>query len=140
MHKSKSRQDADIKIPDRRISETILDFASILLDTMEPPVALTECRSVIQIAVTIWNAGALAMPIWGSPSHVANLTSTLEAAPMPLSTRAAIMALQRRRTTQFGNDPRAVGEWDVIPDGTGGFRFRCDARLPQEVIRRLSAE
>jgi hypothetical protein len=48
----------------------------------------------------------------------------------PAIVLAGFDALDASRVTDYANDPRCVGEWDLIPDDVGGFMFKCDARLP----------
>lgn len=48
----------------------------------------------------------------------------------PTEMLEAIDTLNARRMAEYGDDPRCVGEWDLLPDGLRGYKFPCDARLP----------
>jgi hypothetical protein len=52
---------------------------------------------------------------------------TLRAPTMTREMAALLEALSQHRLERFSDDPRAVGEWDVVPDGEGGYSLRCDA-------------
>lgn len=119
-----------VAVPDRKISETILDFGGPLLSLAPESVTIESMRKAMQLVLTVWNAYVLAMPIWGEPHHLERFKETLRAHTMPPEMAALMEILSKRRLERFSVDPRAVGEWDVVPDGEGGYTLRCDARMP----------
>jgi hypothetical protein len=123
------KQRDPVKIPTRKISETILDFGEPLLSHLDETPPIEVMRKTLMIVVTVWNAHVLAMPIWGERQHLENLTRRLDGPGAMEDIRDTIDALTRRRKERFTDDPRAVGEWAVtLIDGE--YRLRCDARLP----------
>ena len=126
-----------VLLPKSKISMTILEFAEPLFAHFPEIPPIDALRNLLKIVITVWNAHTLAMPIWGEPQHLDNLNEVLGGPAPPLWTAAAVAALTDRRHERFGDDPRAVGEWAIEPDGDG-FVFRCDARLPDSVLPRDS--
>ena len=122
-----------MRIPERKISETVLEFGEPLLGALEAP-TVEEYRRGLEIVITVWNAHGISMANpHGRTVYLKELSryrkrAAADGAP-PLFL-AAFDALNARRVTDYADDPRCVGEWDLIPDGTGGYKFRCDARLP----------
>lgn len=118
--------------PDRKISETILDFAAPALSHLPPKPPLELFRQMMQLVIAAWNYGSMTFSIWRAatgkdyrPEWNAMMT---KAGP---EARAVLDELMRRRASEpFHQDQRAVGEWSLHPDGHGSFNFRCDARLP----------
>ncbi len=127
-----------IEVPDRKISETILDFGEPLLSRFDESAPIHVVREAVMIVITVWNAHVMAMPIWGEPGHLENLEAILRAHPEPPGAPPLVDSLSKRRRERFASDPRAVGRWDVVPDAHGGFKLVCDARLPRgvEPLRR----
>lgn len=119
-------------VPDRKISETILDFAEPVIGPVigsNPPIA--ALTSMFQIIITIWNAHVMATPIWGQPDILAEVRRTIAGPGAPPELRIMFKLLSDRRLELFGTDYRAVGEWSVIADKGTGFKLRCDARMPR---------
>ncbi len=117
-------------IPSRKVSETLLDFGAPVLELAPPFASRESLREVLMTVITIWNACAMDMDVWGQPDMLQDLRLRLADPKLPAPMRALTEALILRRKERFGHDPRAVGDWDVVLNGDGGFRFRCDARLP----------
>jgi hypothetical protein len=122
-----------IAVPTRKISETLLDFAAPVLAEYPPPAPLAVVRAVLQFAITVWNAHVMTLPVWNHPEPLAQLRQLADRPDAPPPMKGWLDRLTQRRRHTFAEDPRAVGEWSVTSDGAGGFRFRCDARLPPDV-------
>ena len=117
-------------IPQRKISETIIDFGAPLIADLDPGQPLEIVRSVFAIVITVWNAHVMAMPVWGRPQLLQQLGELVQApgsAPQLTDTCAQLAA---RRQAHFAQDPRAVGEWSVTIDPQGRMRLHCEARVP----------
>ncbi|MDI1442429.1 hypothetical protein [Polyangium sp. 6x1] len=121
-------------VPDRKISETILDFGEPLLSQLGPVPPVDAARNALTIVITVWNAHVMAMPIWGIPEHLARVQALLRDPVAQQGMKEAFAALSARRREKLNDDPRAVGEWSILPDGHGGHRFRCDARVPPSLL------
>src|SRR5512134_3399598 len=128
-HRSADRPQA-VGIPQRKISETIIDFGAPLIADLDPGQPLEIVRSVFAIVITVWNAHVMAMPVWGKPQLLQQLGELLQApgtAPQLIDTCAQLAA---RRPGHFAQDPRAVGEWSVTIEQRGRVRLHCEARVP----------
>ncbi|MBK7399625.1 MAG: hypothetical protein IPJ34_26045 [Myxococcales bacterium] len=120
-----------IFVPERKMSETILDFAAPLLEPLGPVPALADARGAIELAINVWNLHVMATSLWGKPQFLAEARQVACRPGSPPGLAAVFEALGERRRTSFLNDYRCVGEWSLGPDGAGGHSLRCDARLPE---------
>jgi hypothetical protein len=111
------------------IADTILDFARVVLCQIPEPPALQVLQKTLELAISVWNAHALAAPAWGKPENLAELSHLvlLSASPQMLS---AFEALRGERLSRFADDLRVVCEWQVTADEQGRARLDCSARLP----------
>jgi hypothetical protein len=130
----------EVEVPDRKISETILDFGEPLLSRFEAETPIEVYRKAMMIVITIWNAHVMAMPIWGKPRHLEDLEAVFRRVPELPGEPAMLDLLAKRRREMFGTDPRAVGLWDLVLDDQYGLKLRCDARLPHGVKARYRAQ
>lgn len=120
--------------PERKISETIIDFGDPLVSQLDSGLPIEAVRSVFQMVITIWNAHVTAMPCWGRPQFLADLEQRLRDPQMPPEAVEALRTLSRRRSLpRFVSDDRAVGEWSLV-GGVEGWRLRCDARAPSTKV------
>lgn len=120
-----------IFVPDRKISETILEFAEPILKPLGPVPELEPARRVLDLAVAVWNFHAMATPLWGKPHFLAEARAKMAGPDNPPGVATIFETLLERRASLYGDDYRAVGTWSLDPDGAGGHSFRCDARLPE---------
>ena len=121
-------------IPQRKISETIIDFGAPLIQDLDPNPPIEIVRATFTIVITVWDAHVMAMPVWGKPEVLAQLRALLRtpnAAPQLIDTYTALSA---RRLEHFRDDPRAVGEWNVQFDQAGGIRLHCEAHVPPSLM------
>jgi hypothetical protein len=111
------------------IADTILDFARVVLCQMPEPPALAALQKTLELAISVWNAHALAAPAWGKPENLAELSHlvALSASPQMLS---AFEALRGERMARFADDLRVVSAWQVTADELGRARLDCSAHLP----------
>ena len=120
--------------PERKISETIIDFGEPLVSELASGMPLEMIRSTFEMVITVWNAHVTAMPRWGRPQFLADFEQRLGDPQMPLEAAVALRALSERRSLpRFASDDRAVGEWSLV-GGAKGWRLRCDAREPSTVV------
>jgi hypothetical protein len=119
-----------VGMPDRKISEAILEFAQPILDPLGEEPELAEARRALDLAVGVWNFHAMATPLWGKPEYLAEARAKMRDPGTPPELSAIFESLLARRASLYGDDLRVVGEWSLGSDGRGGHSFRCDARLP----------
>ncbi len=118
-----------IVVPERKLSETILDFAAPLLEPFGPAPELDEARRVVALAISVWNFHVMATPIWGKPKFLAQARKKMCASP---NAKAALFeVLEQRRREFFNNDYRVVGAWSFESDAMGNGTLRCEGRLPE---------
>lgn len=123
------------RFPDRKISETILDFAAPAFGHLPPEPPLETFRQMMLIVIAVWNFGSMSFSIWEkqrTKDYVAEWDRMMRRADP--QARALFEELLRRRASEpFKTDQRAVGEWSVVATGPKGqFNFRCEARIPQD--------
>ena len=111
--------------PDRKISETFLDFASPLLNAMPDNAGEREFESVLKLAFTVWNAVVLADAA-GEEKHLSEMRKLLSRDPV---SRSLVEQMIVRKRTQFGDDHRLIGEYRLRVEN-GGFNLRAEARSP----------
>jgi hypothetical protein len=111
------------------LADTILDFARVVLCQIPEPPALPVVQKTLELAISVWNAHALAAPAWGKPENLAELSHlvALSASPQML---AAFEALLGERLSRFADDVRVVCEWHLSADEQGRARLDCSARSP----------
>lgn len=116
--------------PLRKLSETLLAFGEPLISQLGADAPLSVCKQGMQLVITVWNAGAMAMPAWGEPELVRQLEQTLAQTAIASPMRDLLQQMLVRRRELFGADPRAVGEWALVPQADAGWVLRCSAHLP----------
>lgn len=111
------------------IADTILDFASVVLRQIVEPSGIDTLRQTIELAVSVWNAHVLALPEWGQPEHLMELSRliSLSSSPQMLAVFEQLSDVKRAR---FAADLRVVCDWQVTADELGRTRFDCSARKP----------
>lgn len=120
--------DRTIVLPERKISETILELAAQVLGPLDQLPSLNAARGAIELTVDAWNLHALAAfgdeskPLAEARAELRQRGTSREAAPI-------FEALLELRATKYKDDHRIVGDWHLGPDGRGGHAFRCEARL-----------
>ena len=121
-------------VPDRKISETIIDFGAPLVAELDDEQSLDVVRAVFKLIITIWNAHVTAMPVWGKPEPLVQLKALLKNPAALPEMIDAYHTLTQRRLAHFADDPRAVGEWDVVVATTGRIHLRCQAHVPPALM------
>jgi hypothetical protein len=111
------------------IADTILDFARVVLCQIPDPPALSVLQQTLELAISVWNAHALAAPAWGKPESLAELSHLVALSASP-QMHSAFDALRSERLARFADDLRVVCEWQVTADELGRTRLDCSARSP----------
>jgi len=117
-----------------KISRTIVEFGLPLIEQLPPAPSRELCEQTFQLIILIWNAHVFAR-FWNQPQHLAALGDTLRNATaegaLPIDALDAFETLSaRRQQSQFVDDPRAVGHWELRGTAAGRWNLYCDARLP----------
>lgn len=114
-------------LPNRKISETFLDFAEPLLETVDRKAGKEGVEKILQIAFTVWNS-VVFDTVGGSGDYVAKLRQCIENDPIAA---ALIEFMISRKKAMFGDDLRLIGEYSVTKK-LGGWNLRAEARDPRE--------
>jgi len=112
-------------IPTRKISETILEFGSSIVQELPEDANKEEFEAVMRIIVSAWNAVVLGE--WNKTKRFENeLIKALN--PSPREMQLIVKRLIMRKKRKYSLDPRAVGNYWII-EKDGEFVFRAEARL-----------
>lgn len=118
-------------IPDRKISETLIDFASPILDSAPDGVTAEELKKGLVVAVTIWNA--VVLDEWGvDQKYVDDVHKRLRSNP---ESAELIEALVERKREKFSNDLRAISDFDVKVKKDGTFSISAEARIKESLLK-----
>jgi hypothetical protein len=120
-----ARPKSKLTFPDRKISETFLQFAAPLLDAFEPVTSEAQMEQPLKIAWTVWNAVVYA-DIAGNSRILEGVRTSMERDP---ESKELVESLVDRKRTLFGDDPRLIGEYKLFRKG-GEIRVRAEARAP----------
>ncbi len=129
----------EVRLPERSLSESVLDLAAPLLERLGSDPAPAEARATIAYAIEIWNAHVTAAPYWrhANPKPLAALRKAAgdkHAAP-DLAERFALLSARWQKEFKF--DPRLVGDWSFEENASGVAKLLCETRLPEGVRARV---
>ena len=111
--------------PDRKISETFLQFAEPLLTPLGPSATKEQMNQVLQIAFTAWNA--VVYESVNSDTQYLQMARDLTKGQPEIE--ALINQLIQRKRRLFGDDHRLVGEFKLTLKN-GELNLRVEARDP----------
>jgi hypothetical protein len=117
-----------LKLPNRKISETFLEFSSPLLDSMGQAATRDQVEKVLQITYSVWNSIVLDT-VRGGEKNISMLRETIKADPMASS---MIEQLISRKLELYTDDLRLIGEF-TITQKRGMWCLRADARDPSTI-------
>jgi hypothetical protein len=121
--------------PNRKISETLLEFAAPLLDTLRDEAPDREIRKALEVAYTAWNAVIFA-DVLNNNQYIDGVRRLTAGAAGPDILMERMIA---RKRELFGDDARLIGDWSVKRTADG-LSLRADARdphsLPQNPVDR----
>lgn len=120
----------------RKISETLLDFASLVLDEEEAsgPKALEQG---LRFATVVWNIVVAQERGW-APESIEELRAKLGPRAFPVELLKTYDALVERKRARFSGDLRMVGTWK-LKRSKGATGVEMQALLPPELIERARA-
>ncbi len=113
------------EFPDRKISETLLDFAQPFVSIIDQNTAEEQIRSGFMIAVTVWNAVVFDAAS-GNHKYYDMLRRTLG---KEFDNDPLVSNLISRKQKYFGNDMRVVGNYTVTYKN-GDLHVWAEARDP----------
>ena len=111
--------------PDRKISETFLQFAEPLLTPLGTSATKEQMNQVLQIAFTVWNA--VVYESVNSDTQYLQMARDLTNGQPEIG--ALINQLIQRKRRLFGDDHRLVGEFKLTLKN-GELNLRVEARDP----------
>ena len=120
-----AKKNPKLNFPDRKISETFLQFAEPLLNNRGPNVTDAQVSDLLKMVWMAWNAVVYADV--AKKDHLLDLLRTSAEANIDL--QKLIEWLIDRKRMHFGDDDRVIGEYEVFYED-GECRFRAEARNP----------
>ncbi len=116
------------EFPNRKISETFLEFSSPLMDTIGEDVTKYKVEQVLKIAFTVWNAIVLDTAK-GSSKYISMVRKTTMGDPI---SSALIEQMISRKNDMFTDDQRMIGEYCIMQKN-GEWRLLAEARDPSTI-------
>ena len=117
-----------LKFPNRKISETFLEFSSPLLDAIGQAATKDQVEKVLQITYSVWNSIVLDTSS-GFQKNISMLRETIKGDQMA---SAMIEQLISRKMELYADDLRLIGEFSITQK-KGEWRLRADARDPSKI-------
>ncbi len=116
--------------PNRKISETFLDFAAPILHDLASEAPEHRARGALQVAFTAWNAVVFA-DVLNDHRHLDEIRRLTAGNP-----EAALLMEQLivRKRALFADDERLIGSWEVTRT-EDGINLRADALDPHSLPR-----
>lgn len=116
--------------PNRKISETFLEFAAPLLHTIPGEAPVCEVRKALEVAYTAWNAVIFADVL--NNNRYIDQVRRLTASAAEVATLMEQMIARKREL--FADDARLIGEW-IVKGAEDGINLHADARDPYSLAR-----
>lgn len=112
-------------IPEKKISQTILEFGDAVIASLPPNHSKEEFESTMFMVITVWNS--ITIDSWNGNSELEDgLLSSISGVPSEIG--FIVKKLIKRKKTKFKHDPRAIGNsW--VRDNNGEVVFGCEARV-----------
>jgi hypothetical protein len=120
----------ETRFPDRKISETFLQFAAPIIHDLPSEAPEHRAREALQVSFTVWNAVIFADVLndHGHLDEIRRLTAgNLEAGLL-------VDQMIARKRALFADDERLIGDWEVTRTPEG-INVRADARDPHSLPR-----
>jgi hypothetical protein len=102
-----------------KLSARILEFARPIFAALAPEPTIDRARAILQLAIPIWNAQILEQR--GTPAElIEDLRRRVKDGETP-ELAFLVAQLFQRKAELFPDDLRVVGDWELRPDGNGGW-------------------
>ncbi len=119
------RREDRTPLPDRKISETFLDFAGPLIEAAGGEATKDQIEQILKIAFTVWNSVVLDV-VDHDGHHVTRLKQCF--AGDALSTVLVEQMIARKKAT-FNDDLRLIGYYGIMKKH-GEYYLQAEARAP----------
>jgi hypothetical protein len=116
--------------PNRKISETFLDFAAPMLDDLPSEAPEQRAKKALEVSFTAWNAVVFA-DVLNDNRHLEEIRRLTAGNP---ETALLMEQLIARKRALFADDERLIGTWEVTRT-EDGINLRADARDPHSLPR-----
>ena len=116
--------------PNRKISETFLDFAAPMLDDLPSEAPEQRARHALEVSFTAWNAVIFA-DVLNDQRPLDEVRRLTAGKP---ETALLMEQLIARKRALFADDERLIGTWEVTRTADG-INLRADARDPHSLTR-----
>jgi hypothetical protein len=131
MKRKRKPERIDIKkMCQRKISETLIDFAKPFLDIVDKNTTEQEIAAGFVVAITVWNSMVFDQ-WWSGENCLDKVRSHLLKMNDPRGTHLLEILVERKRKL-FPNDLRAVGRHSFTYKD-GNLRLHAEARIDQAV-------
>jgi len=111
------------KLPERKISEKLLDFASPILELRPDDTPDAELEKVLIYAVAVWNA-LIFEEIKGDGHYISEIPERMSVSPV---VESLVTGLIQRKQTLFKEDYRLIGDYKITRKN-GQLNLRAEAR------------
>ena len=119
----KLRRRPDNTVPQRKISETFLDFASPIMDNLPDDASAAYVEGVLKTPHVVWNAIVLS-EVTGDRHFLDHIQAAMTQLP---EGAALVNLLIQRKRTMFGQDHRLIGRYTIV-EKRGELVLRAEAR------------
>ena len=116
---------ANLPYPDRKISETFLEFAAPVLNELPAGFSKSDIELALRIVFVAWNAVVLA-EVRGDKQYLDQIRSATSSNPQ---SAYLLEQLIDRKKTVFADDHRIIGKYEVKIT-SDGFNLWAEARSP----------
>jgi hypothetical protein len=123
-------------IPTRKISETIIEFGTPILQELPNEPSKEEYDAAFHLIVSAWNAITLDKR---NKTNKFEKEFLLVLQELPKKLRNILKAMLKKRKKPYSSDQRSVGEYSVIVKN-GEIVFRADARVDLEKIDTVATK
>jgi hypothetical protein len=120
----------ETRFPDRKISETFLQFAAPIIHDLPSEAPEHRAREALQVSFTVWNAVIFA-DVLNDHGHLDEIRRLTAGNP---EVGLFVDQMIARKRGLFADDERLIGDWEVTRTPEG-INVRADARDPHSLPR-----
>ena len=120
----------ETRFPDRKISETFLQFAAPIIHDLPSEAPEHRAREALQVSFTVWNAVIFA-DVLNDHGHLDEIRRLTAGNP---EVGLLVDQMIARKRALFADDERLIGDWEVTRTPEG-INVRADARGPHSLPR-----
>jgi len=122
--------DGRTAFPNRKISETFLEFVAPMLKDLPSEATEQRARQALEVCYTAWNAVVFA-DVLNDHRHLDHIRHLVADKPEVAQLMEQLIA---RKRALFADDERLIGTWEVTRT-EDGINLRADARDAYSVPR-----